>query len=246
MQPKSLRSIIQPFKYSLIYRDHGALYQGFVQVLPPQLLHAQVSVHPHSCFSKGIPKASLLPVRVPAAPSSQAARSKQGKSEESISSLSSDCSDTAASINGKVLPAFPQHFEAADHCVQSSDNLEIILRVSSEQVQIATFQSLIVTQIWEGFHKGAKGILHKFQVYKTIRTSQLNYLKGQGGGVPQLKLFPLKHPEGKKATTKYYLFFLNMTKTRFSQKELPDTKSFSKTISTFGKVIRNRKQDLST
>ena len=63
-----------------------------------------------------------------------------------------------------------------------------------------------------------------------MRTSQLNYLKG-GAERLSLSIIPLKHPEGEKPTTKYNLFFHNLTKTRFSQKELPNT-VFSKTVST--------------
>lgn len=107
----------------------------------------------------------LLPPRLPEA-------SKEGQSCWETSHLSLLAAVTQQHRrDGKVLLAFPQHFEAADHRAQSSENLDIILKGSSGQVQIATFQSLTVTQIWEGFHKGAKGILHKFQVYKTIRTS---------------------------------------------------------------------------
>lgn len=113
----------------------------------------------------------LLPPRLP-----EASKECQQSWRTSYLSLPTAVTQQQQS-DGKVLPAFPQHFEAADYRVQSSESLDIILKVSSEQAQIATFQSVIETQIWEGFHKGAKGILHKFQVYKTIRTSQLNYLK---------------------------------------------------------------------
>lgn len=83
----------------------------------------------------------LLPPRLPEA-------SKEGQRTQKTSHLSLLTAVTQQHrSDGKVLPAFPQHFRAADHRVQSSENLDIILKVSSERVQIATFQSLIVTQI---------------------------------------------------------------------------------------------------
>lgn len=177
--PKKCHTAVQ---VSSTHRDQRALYRGLPRALPPTLVAScSILSSPPLLFPQGHPSFTprgfrqLLPPGLPEA-------SKEGPRTWKTSHLSPP---TAVTLQHRpdstVHPPLPQHFEVADHHTRSSENLDI-LNISSEPVQIAMVPSLTVTQIWEDFRKRTKGIFYKCQVQKTIRTSQLHYIKVGGGG----------------------------------------------------------------